>query len=156
MKFNPKWLEEPVKADDIHGYAELNNMNMILISGGEHESKMFGFKQVLDLKAVSYIQYDNNRVGGFTAAQKINAIAEANQVPVIPHAGGIGLCEYVQHLNLINKFIITNNDLFLSEYAESCSEHFDNPAIIKNGGYVTPTNPGYSVKKKNSSLDKFE
>ena len=87
MKFNPRWLEEPVIADDIHGYAELNNMNMIPISGGEHEFNIFGFKQLLDLKAVSYIQYDNNRVGGFTAAQKINAIAEAHQIPVIPHAG---------------------------------------------------------------------
>ena len=87
MKFNPRWLEEPVIADDIHGYEELNKMNMIPISGGEHEFNIFGFKQLLDLKAVSYIQYDNNRVGGFTAAQKINAIAEAHQVPVIPHAG---------------------------------------------------------------------
>ena len=87
LKFNPRWLEEPVIADDIHGYEELNKMNMIPISGGEHEFNIFGFKQLLDLKAVSYIQYDNNRVGGFTAAQKINAIAEAHQVPVIPHAG---------------------------------------------------------------------
>ncbi len=67
-------MEEPVIADDIHGYAELNNMNMIPISGGEHEFNMFGFKQLLDLKAVSYIQYDNNRVGGFTAAQKIKRL----------------------------------------------------------------------------------
>ena len=87
MEFNPRWLEEPVVADDIHGYAELNKMNMIPISGGEHEFNLFGFKQLLDLKAVSYIQYDNNRVGGFTIAQKINALAEAYQVPVIPHAG---------------------------------------------------------------------
>ena len=86
VKFNPRWLEEPVIADDIHGYAELNNMNAIPISGGEHEFNLFGFKQLLDLKAVSYIQYDNNRVGGFTIAQKINALAEAYQVPVIPHA----------------------------------------------------------------------
>ena len=84
VKFNPRWLEEPVIADD---YAELNNMNAIPISGGEHEFNLFGFKQLLDLKAVSYIQYDNNRVGGFTIAQKINALAEAYQVPVIPHAG---------------------------------------------------------------------
>ena len=84
---NLRWLEEPVIADDIHGYAELNNMNAIPISGGEHEFNLFGFKQLLDLKAVSYIQYDNNRVGGFTIAQKINALAEAYQVPVIPHAG---------------------------------------------------------------------
>ncbi len=87
IKFNPRWLEEPVIADDINGYAELNNMNAIPISGGEHEFNLFGFKQLLDLKAVSYIQYDNNRVGGFTIAQKINALAEAYQVPVIPHAG---------------------------------------------------------------------
>ena len=86
-KFNLRWLEEPVHADDIHGYAELNNMNIIPISGGEHEFNLFGFKQLLELNAVSYIQYDNNRVGGFTVAQKINALAEAYQIPVVPHAG---------------------------------------------------------------------
>ena len=83
-------------------------------------------------------------------------MAHKFNVPVFPHAGGVGLCEYVQHLNLINKFIISNHDLLLSEYAESCSEHFENPAIIKDGGYVTPTNPGYSVKIKDSSLNEFD
>ena len=87
VKYNPRWLEEPVIADDINGYKELNNMKAIPISGGEHEFNLFGFKQLLDLNALSYIQYDNNRVGGFTIAQKINALAEAYQVPVIPHAG---------------------------------------------------------------------
>ena len=86
-KYNLRWLEEPVHADDMHGYAELNKMNIVPISGGEHEFNLFGFRQLLDLKAVSYIQYDNNRVGGFTVAQKINSLAEAYQVPVIPHAG---------------------------------------------------------------------
>ena len=98
MKFNPRWLEEPVIADDIHGYAELNNMNMIPISGGEHEFSLFGFKQLLDLKAISYIQYDTNRVGGITAAQKINALAEAYQVPVVPHAGQM----HNYHLTMAN------------------------------------------------------
>ena len=87
VKYNPRWLEEPVIADDVNGYKELNNMNAIPISGGEHEFNLFGFKQLLDLNALSYIQYDNNRVGGFTIAQKINGLAEAYQVPVIPHAG---------------------------------------------------------------------
>ena len=87
VKYNPRWLEEPVIADDVNGYKELNNMNAIPISGGEHEFNLFGFRQLLDLNALSYIQYDNNRVGGFTIAQKINALAEAYQVPVIPHAG---------------------------------------------------------------------
>jgi L-alanine-DL-glutamate epimerase-like enolase superfamily enzyme len=85
-QYEPRWLEEPVIADDLHGYAELN-AGPIPISGGEHEYTLFGFRQLLDLKAVSVVQYDTNRVGGITAAQKINALAEAYQVPVIPHAG---------------------------------------------------------------------
>ena len=98
LKYNPRWLEEPVIADDINGYKELNNMNAIPISGGEHEFNLFGFKQLLDLNALSYIQYDNNRVGGFTIAQKINALAEAYQVPVIPHAGQM----HNYHLTMTN------------------------------------------------------
>jgi L-alanine-DL-glutamate epimerase-like enolase superfamily enzyme len=86
-KFEPRWLEEPVLADDIDGYAELNQLTSIPISGGEHEFTSYGFKQLLDKRAVSVIQYDTNRVGGITAAQKINALAEAYSVPVIPHAG---------------------------------------------------------------------
>ncbi|MBI3146085.1 MAG: L-rhamnonate dehydratase [Pseudogulbenkiania sp.] len=86
-KFEPRWLEEPVIADDIDGYAELNQLTSIPISGGEHEFTLYGFKQLLDKKAVSVIQYDTNRVGGITAAHKINALAEAYSVPVIPHAG---------------------------------------------------------------------
>lgn len=86
-RFEPRWLEEPVIADDIDGYAELNQLTNIPISGGEHEFTSYGFRQLLDKRAVSVIQYDTNRVGGITAAHKINALAEAYSVPVIPHAG---------------------------------------------------------------------
>ncbi|WP_328590309.1 L-rhamnonate dehydratase [Veronia nyctiphanis] len=86
-KFEPRWLEEPVIPDDIDGYAELNKLTSIPISGGEHEFTSHGFKQLLDKQAVSVIQYDTNRVGGITAARKINALAEVYSVPVIPHAG---------------------------------------------------------------------
>ncbi|MFD2176678.1 L-rhamnonate dehydratase [Veronia pacifica] len=86
-KFEPRWLEEPVIPDDIDGYAELNKMTHIPISGGEHEFTSHGFKQLLDKQAISVIQYDTNRVGGITAARKINALAEVYGVPVIPHAG---------------------------------------------------------------------
>ena len=96
-KFEPRWLEEPVIADDIHGYAELNK-GAIPISGGEHEFSLMGFRQLLEAKAVSVIQYDTNRVGGITAAQKINALAEAHQVPVIPHAGQM----HNYHLTMAN------------------------------------------------------
>ncbi|MDE0307897.1 MAG: L-rhamnonate dehydratase [Albidovulum sp.] len=87
-KYEPRWLEEPVIADDIHGYAALN-AGPIPISGGEHEYTLFGFRQLLDARAVSVVQYDTNRVGGITAAHKINALAEAFQIPVIPHAGQV-------------------------------------------------------------------
>lgn len=86
-EFRPRWLEEPVIPDDIAGYAELRAMNLMPISGGEHEFTLHGFKQLLDAKALDVIQYDTNRVGGITAARKINALAEAHGVPVIPHAG---------------------------------------------------------------------
>ena len=87
VKFKPKWLEEPVIPDDISGYAELNALGSIPIAGGEHEFTYYGFKHLLEMKAISYIQYDSNRVGGITAANKINDLAEKYNVPVVPHAG---------------------------------------------------------------------
>lgn len=86
-EFNLRWLEEPVIADDIAGYASLKALRIIPIAGGEHEYTLYGFRQLLDAKAVDYIQFDANRVGGLTAASKIAALAEAYSVPVIPHAG---------------------------------------------------------------------
>ncbi|MGB1161972.1 MAG: L-rhamnonate dehydratase [Alphaproteobacteria bacterium] len=97
-KYELRWLEEPVLADDVDGYAQLNAMNIVPISGGEHEFSVIGCKDLLAKKAVSVLQYDTNRVGGITAAQKINAIAEANQVPVIPHAGQM----HNYHLTMAN------------------------------------------------------
>src|SRR5439155_13557750 len=86
-RYQLRWLEEPVIADDIAGYAALKAMNRIPIAGGEHEFTLYGFRTLLDLKAVDYIQFDTNRVGGLTQARKVAALAEAYSVPVIPHAG---------------------------------------------------------------------
>lgn len=86
-KYNLRWIEEPVIPDDIAGYAALKAMNRIPIAGGEHEFTLHGFRQLLDARAVDYIQFDTNRVGGITQARKIGALAEAHSVPVIPHAG---------------------------------------------------------------------
>ena len=82
-----RWLEEPVIPDDIGGYAALKAMNRVPIAGGEHEFTLHGVRELLDAKAVDYIQVDTNRVGGITQAQKISALAEAYSVPYIPHAG---------------------------------------------------------------------
>jgi L-rhamnonate dehydratase len=86
-KFNLRWLEEPVIPDDIHGYAELKSYARIPIAGGEHEFTVYGFRDLLEARAVDYIQFDTNRVGGITQARKIAAMAEAHSIPVIPHAG---------------------------------------------------------------------
>ena len=85
--FHLRWLEEPVIPDDIHGYAELKSYGRIPIAGGEHEFSIYGFRDLLEARALDYIQFDTNRVGGITQARKITALAEAYSVPVIPHAG---------------------------------------------------------------------
>ena len=85
--FHLRWLEEPVIPDDIHGYAELKSYGRIPIAGGEHEFTLYGFRDLLEARAVDYIQFDTNRVGGISQARKIAALAEAYSVPVIPHAG---------------------------------------------------------------------
>ncbi len=85
--FHLRWLEEPVIPDDVHGYAELKSYGCIPIAGGEHEFTAYGFRDLLEARALDYIQFDTNRVGGLTQARKIAALAEAYSVPVIPHAG---------------------------------------------------------------------
>jgi L-rhamnonate dehydratase len=85
--FNLRWLEEAVIPDDIHGYAALKAAGRVPIAGGEHEFTLYGFRELLEARAVDYIQFDTNRVGGLTQARKIAALAEAHSVPVIPHAG---------------------------------------------------------------------
>ncbi len=85
--FHLRWLEEPVIPDDIQGYAELKSYGRIPIAGGEHEFTLHGFRDLLEARALDYIQFDTNRVGGITQARKIAALAEAYSVPVIPHAG---------------------------------------------------------------------
>ncbi|HUA16832.1 MAG TPA: L-rhamnonate dehydratase [Verrucomicrobiae bacterium] len=85
--FRLRWLEEPVIPDDLGGYAELKSYARIPIAGGEHEFTLYGFQELLKARALDYIQFDTNRVGGLTQARKIAALAEACSVPVIPHAG---------------------------------------------------------------------
>src|SRR5205807_8352985 len=85
--FQLRWLEEPVIPDDIYGYAELRRRSSIPIAGGEHEFNLYGFRDLIDARAVDYIQFDTNRVGGISQARKIAALAEAHSIPVIPHAG---------------------------------------------------------------------
>jgi L-alanine-DL-glutamate epimerase-like enolase superfamily enzyme len=85
--FNLRWLEEAIIPDDIHGYHELRRFGSTPIAAGEHEFTSYGFRQLIEARALDYIQFDTNRVGGITAARKIQALAEAYSIPVVPHAG---------------------------------------------------------------------
>ena len=85
--FHLRWLEEPVIPDDTRGYKELKAFGRMPIAGGEHEFTIFGFRDLLEANALDYIQFDTNRVGGISQARKISAMAEAYQIPVVPHAG---------------------------------------------------------------------
>jgi L-rhamnonate dehydratase len=87
VPFNLRWLEEPVIPDDLHGYASLKAINLVPIAGGEHAFTVHEFRDLLEARALDYIQFDTNRVGGITQARKIAALAESYQVPVVPHAG---------------------------------------------------------------------
>ena len=107
VPYDLRWVEEPVIADDLHGYAELKAMNLVAISGGEHEYSLAGFRQALDLKAFDIAQFDVNRVGGITAAKKIADLCEAHDVLVIPHAGQMH-----------------NYHVSMSSYAAPISEYF--------------------------------
>jgi L-alanine-DL-glutamate epimerase-like enolase superfamily enzyme len=105
--FNLRWVEEPVIADDLAGYAELRALNYVPISGGEHEFTLHGFRQALDLKSFDIAQFDVNRVGGITAAKKVTDLCEAYDVTVIPHAGQMH-----------------NYHVSMSSYAAPISEYF--------------------------------
>ncbi|MGH6745141.1 L-alanine-DL-glutamate epimerase-like enolase superfamily enzyme [Novosphingobium sp. PhB55] len=85
--FNLRWLEEAIIPDDINGYHELRRFGTTPIAAGEHEFTSFGFRQMIEARALDYFQFDTNRVGGITAARKIQALAEAYSIPVVPHAG---------------------------------------------------------------------
>ncbi len=146
--FNLRWVEEPVIADDLNGYAELKAMSLVSISGGEHEYALPGFRQALDLKAFDIAQYDVNRVGGITAAKKIADLCEAYDVLVIPHAGqmhnyhvtmssyGAPIAEYFPRVP-----VEVGNELFW--YI------FDGEPVAENG-YVnlSDTTPGFGLTLK--------
>ena len=155
-KYEPRWLEEPVIADDVAGYAELNAMGSVPISGGEHEFSVIGCKDLIEKRAVSILQYDTNRVGGITAAQKINAIAEAFQVPVIPHAGQMH--NYHLTMSNINCPISEYFPVFDVEVGNELFYYiFDGDAEAKNGYLqLSDDTPGLGISITDKHLANFE
>ena len=108
---------------------------------------------MLQAEAVDYIQIDACRLGGVNEVLAVLALAAARDVPVCPHAGGIGLCEYVQHLSIIDYVCFTGSLADrTTEYASHLHEHFVDPAVVRNGRYVVPEAPGYSAQMHAESI----
>ncbi len=155
--FNPWWIEEPTSPDDILGHAAVAKaIAPIKVATGEHCQNRVVFKQLLQAGAVDVCQIDSCRVGGVNEILAILLMAAKFDIPVCPHAGGVGLCEYVQHLSMFD-YIAVSADMNgrLIEYVDHLHEHFTDPVHIKNGNYMPPQQPGYSITMKSDSLNDY-
>ncbi|MDU8886975.1 L-fuconate dehydratase [Yeosuana sp. MJ-SS3] len=156
-KFNPWWIEEPTSPDDILGHAKIaKHVAPILVATGEHCQNRIMFKQLFQANAIGICQIDSCRVGGVNEILAILLMAAKFKIPVCPHAGGVGLCEYVQHLSMIDFITIScSMENSIIEYVDHLHEHFCEPVVIKNGAYMPPQLPGYSITMKEQSLKDY-
>ncbi len=153
-KFNPWWIEEPTSPDDILGHAKIAKaVAPIKVATGEHCHNRVMFKQLMQAGAIEICQIDSCRVGGVNEILAILLMAAKFEIPVCPHAGGVGLCEYVQHLSMIDFIAISGSkEGRVIEYVDHLHEHFIDPVVIKYGAYIPPTLPGYSITMKEQTL----
>ena len=152
--FDLRWIEEPTSPDDILGHAAIRRaVAPIGVATGEHAANRVIFKQLLQAEAIDYCQVDACRLGGLNEVLSVLLLAAARDVPVCPHAGGIGLCEYVQHISMID-YICVSASLAdrTTEYAGHLHEHFVDPVVIRNGRYVVPESAGYSIEMHAESI----
>ncbi len=152
--FDPFWIEEPTSPDDILGHATIARaIAPIRVATGEHVQNRIIFKQLFQDNAIAVCQIDACRVGGVNEVLAILLMAAKFGVPVCPHAGGVGLCEYVQHLSLFDYIAVSGSlENRMIEYTPHLHEHFVNPVKVKGGRYVPPDAPGYSVTMYPASI----
>ena len=153
-RFDPLWIEEPTSPDDVLGHAAIARaVAPIGVATGEHCQNRVMFKQLFQAKAIKFCQIDSCRLGGVNEVLAVLLMAAKFGVPVCPHAGGVGLCEYVQHLSLID-YIAVGASLKnrVLEYVDHLHEHFVEPCVIQRARYQAPVRPGYSIEMKSESL----
>lgn len=152
--FDPWFIEEPTSPDDILGHGEIRRaIHPIRVATGEHCQNRIIFKQFLQADAIDVVQIDSCRVGGVNEIMAILLLAAKFGKPVCPHAGGVGLCEYVQHLSVIDYVCVsTRLDDRVLEYVDHLHEHFEDPCVIRNGRYIAPQAPGFSITMKPESI----
>ncbi|MEV6350425.1 enolase C-terminal domain-like protein [Actinoplanes sp. NPDC051851] len=155
--FDPYWIEEPTHADDVLGHARIAAaVAPVRVATGEVAANRVIFKQLLQAKAIGVCQVDSCRVAGIPEVLAILLMAAKFGVPVCPHAGGVGLCEYVQHLAIFDYLRVGRSlDGRMIEYVDHLHEHFTDPVTVVNGRYRLPTKPGYSVEMMPGSVAGF-
>ncbi len=153
-EFNPYWIEEPTSPDDILGHAAIARaLNPIKVATGEHAQNRVIFKQLILANAIGICQIDSARLGGVNEVLAVLLMAAKYGVPVCPHAGGVGLCEYVQHLSIFDYICVSGSlENRVIEYVDHLHEHFVNPCEVSNACYRLPEAPGYSITMHEASL----
>ncbi len=157
-QFKPWFIEEPTNPDDVLGHAAIARaVAPIQVATGEHCANRIMFKQFLQAQAIGVVQIDSCRLGGVNEVLSVMLLAAKFGVPVCPHAGGVGLCEYVQHLAMID-FVCVSGSLEnrLCEYAGHLHEHFLDPVVMRGGSYLPPQAPGYSITMQPASIAQYE
>jgi L-alanine-DL-glutamate epimerase-like enolase superfamily enzyme len=152
--FDPLWIEEPTHPDDILGHSAIRQaVAPIGVATGEHGMNRVLFKQLFQAGAIDYCQLDAARLGSVNEVLAVYLLAASFDVPVCPHAGGVGLCELVQHLAIFDYVAVSASlDGRVTEYVDHLHEHFTDPCIVRNGAYQLPTLPGYSAEIRRPSL----
>jgi L-fuconate dehydratase len=155
---DPWWLEEPTSPDDILGLQRIREaIAPIGIATGEHVHNRVMFKQLLQAGAIDFCQIDSCRLGGVNEVLAVLLLASKFGVPVCPHAGGVGLCEYVQHLAIFDYIAVgASLENRVCEYVDHLHEHFVDPVQVVGGRYRAPSKPGYSAEMKPESLSTHE
>ena len=155
--FRPAWVEEPTSPDDVLGHAAIRMaVAPVPVSTGEHTHNRVMFKQLLQARAVDLLHIDATRVGGVNENLAILLLAAKFGVRVFPHAGGVGLCEMVQHLAMADFVAISGSmEDRAIEYVDHLHEHFADPVRIRGGRYLAPTAPGFSTGMREASLREY-
>lgn len=156
-EFAPWFVEEPTHPDDILGHAAIARaIAPLRVATGEMCHNRIMFKQFMQAGAMQVCQLDSCRLGGVNEVLAVLLLAARYGIPVCPHAGGVGLCEYVQHLSMIDFVCVSGtHDGRVAEYSDHLHEHFCDPVVMQNGCYMPPQAPGYSVQFTDAALQAF-
>ena len=154
---NPWWIEEPTSPDDVLGHRRIREaITPIGVATGEHVQNRVMFKQFMQAGAIDFCQIDSCRLGGVNEVLAVLILAAKFGIPVCPHAGGVGLCEYVQHLAIFDYIAVgASLENRVCEYVDHLHEHFLDPVRVRDGRYMAPTLPGYSGEMRSESLSVY-